>query len=140
MRSILTFWKCDKMQSIENQWFLHSKRYRKHSKSCHIARMCHHQQLSSHPPTKATVEASKIWAEFIVLTKKKQMKLAFTYSKLGLFAICVVNGKHSDPTNVISEINSIPMQIELHSEASVSLISERIWEKSFNIISSKIQL
>ena len=118
VRNISALWRCGKMVSIANQWFLHSKQCRKHSKSCHIERMCHHQQLSSHPPTKATLKASTTLAEFIVLTKIKQMKRAFTHSKLGLFAISTFCGRHSDPINVTPEINSIPIQIELHTEAS----------------------
>ena len=56
VRNISAWWRCDKMVSIANQWFLHLKQCRKHSKSCHIGRMCHRQQLSSHPPRKATLE------------------------------------------------------------------------------------
>ena len=78
--------------------------------------MCHQQQINSFPPTKVT----KLYkAKLSMLTKKELIRLTL---------------RDIDPITVTSEVNGIPIRMDLDTGATVTLISARVWEKLLNKI------
>ena len=55
-------------------------------------------------------------------------------SELGLFTIRSINGNHSGEIRITPKVNGVPIQMELDTGVSVSLISTRVWEQSLNKI------
>ena len=55
-------------------------------------------------------------------------------SELGLFTIRSINGNHSGEIRITPKVNGVPIQMELDTGASISLISTHVWEQSLNKI------
>ena len=53
---------------------------------------------------------------------------------LGLFTIKVINSVHTDAIQVKTTSNGVPIDMELDTGASVSLIPERIWREKLNAV------
>ena len=53
---------------------------------------------------------------------------------LGLFTIKAYNSMHTDAIQVKTTINGVPVDMELDTEASVSLIPKRIWREKLNAV------
>ena len=122
-RNISPCWRCSKTGHVPNQCFFSSKQCRKCSKTGYIARMCHQQQLNSRPPTKAT-RPTQGKAQYV--DQEEADEADINTSELGLFTIRTVSGRHTGSIIVTPEINGIPIQMELDTGASVTLISARV--------------
>ena len=94
--------------------------------------MCR-QWTSNRPPTQAT-QGRPIQNRARYVEQEESKTSMGDSSELGLFKIRSINGKQNGEIQITSEVNGVPIQMELDTGASVTLISTRVWEQSLNKI------
>ena len=129
-KSIVPCWRCGKLGYLADQCFFQSKQCRRCGKIGHIAKMCR-QRTSNGAPTQATQRMPMQNRARYVEQEESETTTSDT-SDLGLFTIRSINGNHSGEIHITPKVNGVPIQMELDTGASVSLISTHVWEQSLN--------
>ena len=91
------------------------------------------QQTSNKSPTQFTQGRPGQNRAKYVEQEESEATMSDT-SELGLFTTCSINGRHSGEIHITQEVNGVPVEMELDTGASVTLISTRVWEQSLNNI------
>ena len=94
--------------------------------------MCR-QQTSNRPQTRST-QGRPIQNRAKYVEQEESEATMSDTSELGLFTIRSINGRHSGEIHITPEVNGVPIEMELDTGASVTLISTRVWEQSLNKI------